>query len=252
MRYCIFFAIPVMAALALSTHTQGQAEADINYECVFNVQFDRQQFPVRYHARLLNAGIASYFDAVRDKTFAMPATDDLSMEPDTLLQVSKHFEADEMLFAAVSFSGKQVLYRDTLHSMTWILTDEKKSIDSLECFQARTRFRGRNYVAWYAPSIPLPNGPWKLGGLPGLIIEAYEENRDLYFLARSVQFRQTDIPLRYQGSISRYPGFPEYVTYLKTTLEKIEGAMAAQEVGNCIDCQTRSKVKLYLWEKVLD
>lgn len=56
----------------------------------------------------------------------------------------------------------------------WSLKDEKRIIGEYECSLAECDFRGRHYYAWYAEDIPLPYGPWKLGGLPGLIVSAYD------------------------------------------------------------------------------
>ena len=45
--------------------------------------------------------------------------------------------------------------------------------------QGQTRFRGRDYVAWYTEEIPLPPmGPYKFGGLPGLITCIYDTQRE--------------------------------------------------------------------------
>ncbi|VXB14206.1 conserved hypothetical protein [Flavobacterium sp. 9AF] len=77
-------------------------------------------------------------------------------------------------------------------SQEWILEEEVKEIGSLLCSKATCKFRGRNYTAWYAPAIPLPYGPWKFNGLPGLIIELYDHNKDVYFsmLQLKIPFNQ--------------------------------------------------------------
>lgn len=36
-----------------------------------------------------------------------------------------------------------------------------------KCKSATAEFRGRKYKVWYTMEIPIPIGPWKLGGLPG-------------------------------------------------------------------------------------
>ena len=48
---------------------------------------------------------------------------------------------------------------------------------------ATSDFRGRRWTAWFATDIPVSDGPWKLGGLPGLILEAYDKGHQYTFTA---------------------------------------------------------------------
>jgi len=242
----------IVALYPLRIQAQGPEGIDIVYDCRFNIQFDQQRLLVPFHARLLSSADYTYFDAVRDKSFELGEGIEYANLPDTLFQVIKSVSKSQMLFASQSLSGKTVYYQDNLHAIEWTLTDDSKRIDQLECFKATARFRGRDYIAWYAPSIPVPNGPWKLGGLPGMIIEAYDVYENLYFLARSIRYRETKDPPYPVADITAYPAFTEYVAYLRSTLDMIQASLAAQGQGDCVDCQTRSKVKLHLWEKVLD
>lgn len=43
------------------------------------------------------------------------------------------------------------------------------------CRKATCSFRGRNYIAWFTPGIPVSNGPWKFSGLPGLIVKIQDD-----------------------------------------------------------------------------
>jgi hypothetical protein len=157
-----------------------------------------------------------------------------------------------MVFGVITLTGKEVMYRDSLHAVQWTLSDEQKSIDSIPCYKAQAYFRGRSYVAWYAPSIPVQEGPWKLSGLPGLVIEAYDEHKDLYFLAKSIRPLGNTPVFTDALNIARCPAFPEYVAVLRNYLDRMKAAMSAGTDPNCLTCQTESQVKLYLWEKVLD
>ena len=61
-------------------------------------------------------------------------------------------------------------YEEDMPSFDWELTDSVINVLGYECHGARCRFRGREWTAFYTEDIPLAEGPWKLHGLPGLII----------------------------------------------------------------------------------
>ncbi len=63
------------------------------------------------------------------------------------------------------------------------MTDSVKNILGYDCFKAIAPYRGRRWTAWFAPEIPVQDGPWKLCGLPGLILEAYDTNHEYSFTA---------------------------------------------------------------------
>lgn len=68
--------------------------------------------------------------------------------------------------------GKPVILDDTTVKLDWQLLNEVKTINNFKCNKAVVNFRGRTFIAWYTTEIPISAGPWKLHGLPGLILEA--------------------------------------------------------------------------------
>ena len=76
-----------------------------------------------------------------------------------------------------------VTYRDTLNAQQWTMTDSTREVLGYTCQQATADFRGRHWTAWFATDIPVSDGPWKLGGLPGLILEAYDKGHQYTFTA---------------------------------------------------------------------
>ncbi|WP_310557213.1 GLPGLI family protein [Flavobacterium sp.] len=73
-------------------------------------------------------------------------------------------------------------------TINWKLLAETKKIGNFECHKAKAFFRGREYTAWYTNEIPVPFGPWKLQGLPGLILEAYDTDEKFYFCMRKLEY----------------------------------------------------------------
>jgi GLPGLI family protein len=94
---------------------------------------------------------------------------------------------------------------DTLPEIEWQLTAETKTIDSLSCQKAIGKFRGRTYIAWYAKEIPVAAGPWKLHGLPGLIVEAEDSLGEVKFI-----FESLHIPVDTEPTIVDYSTLPRY------------------------------------------
>lgn len=61
-------------------------------------------------------------------------------------------------------------YKDTIN-IKWKLTSDTMHILGYNCNKASAVFRGRNYTAWFTPEIPIPLGPYKFFGLPGLVLK---------------------------------------------------------------------------------
>ena len=56
--------------------------------------------------------------------------------------------------------------------IAWTLTDDTLTVSSYLCQQATATFRGVEWRVWYTEEIPSSAGPWRLHGLPGLIVKA--------------------------------------------------------------------------------
>ncbi len=85
---------------------------------------------------------------------------------------------DGFIYTNYTVLKNYLLVKDSLNIYEWELLNERKEILGYNCLKAKTTFRGRTYYAFYTPEIPIPYGPWKFQGLPGLILEVTDsENR---------------------------------------------------------------------------
>jgi GLPGLI family protein len=87
---------------------------------------------------------------------------------------------------------KTFLESDTLPIVHWQLKPDRKIIGGYVCLRAESVVRGRSYVVWYTPDIPVPNGPWKLHGLPGLILEGEDVGRHVIFVFKKLTLYKTN------------------------------------------------------------
>lgn len=88
----------------------------------------------------------------------------------------KHFKNRKIYFRTFRIYQRSFFVEDSLFLMKWKITKESKQILGYKCKSATTTFRGRSYTAFYTEKIPIPDGPWKFGGLPGLILEIYSHD----------------------------------------------------------------------------
>lgn len=79
----------------------------------------------------------------------------------------------------------------------WKIHPETKQVAGYKAQKATTEFAGRNYTAWFTSEIPIPDGPYKFNGLPGLIVKI-ADNKD-HYVFELIQFinLKTPIPFKF-------------------------------------------------------
>ena len=101
-------------------------------------------------------------------------------------------------------------YTEPAPKQQWTLHNETQTVIGYKCQRATCRFRGRDFEAWFAPSIPVKRGPWKFQGLPGLILKVYDKDKLYTFEAIGLETRQYPITR-----------FKQSKEYSRSTREKV-------------------------------
>lgn len=72
-------------------------------------------------------------------------------------------------------------------NLDWKILPDKEKIEKFETQKATLNFAGRNWTAWFAPDIPIHDGPYKFHGLPGLIVKMEDESKTHLFDLKGVE-----------------------------------------------------------------
>lgn len=107
-------------------------------------------------------------------------------KPDGTMYVVKSFANNKLRHYDIAGLEKYV-YEEPMTQWSWNISDSTTVILGYECIMAVTDFHGRKWTVWFAPEIPVKNGPWKFDGLHGLILKAESEGGQYSFIATGIQ-----------------------------------------------------------------
>lgn len=96
-------------------------------------------------------------------------------------------------------AGELGHYTELMEEQNWTVGDSTINILGYECVKAEMDYHGRHWTAWFSPEIPLQDGPWKLCGLPGLILAAEADNGKYKFEATGLETIDQPFPKKIYG-----------------------------------------------------
>lgn len=91
-----------------------------------------------------------------------------------------HF-ADAAFQQIYRTQGAHYLLDENFPAIEWEIGQETKQIGGYAAQQAIGNFGGREYLVWFTTELPFHGGPWKLQGLPGLLLEAESLDGEVRF-----------------------------------------------------------------------
>lgn len=76
----------------------------------------------------------------------------------------------------------------------WFYVDTMANILGKNCSLATGHFRGREYKVWFDKEVPISVGPWKLMGIPGLLVYAHDERHEITFRLKKLSITEETTP----------------------------------------------------------
>jgi hypothetical protein len=139
--------------------------------------------------------------------------------------VLKDFERKQLDFMGTLLNNNK--YTEPLPAFKWQMSEEKKTIGEHQCQKATCTFAGRIYEAWFAPDIPINDGPWKFYGLPGLILEVYDTQHhyEFQFLGMRPCAGKIEIPVEDYTKTTK----KEYLRVKQMSIDDPESALQLWE-----------------------
>jgi len=124
----------------------------------------------------------------------------------------------------------KVVIRGELEKPKWtILSDSTKQIENYTCQMAKGFVRGRNYTVWFTPDIPVLAGPWKLWGLPGLIMSAQSD--DGFWTITLTSLKPTDLAPK-KPAIAKTITPAEFKAQFGDVINKLKRRIASLDLGS--------------------
>ena len=179
----------MLAPLMVYTQTILKPNAKVTYKIKLNLEESSLGL---YEGTLVYDADQSIFiwNKSRDQFLDSYANKKIYIENNTMLGEINHVNyRDKTLtsLAKVDCVEERYLVAEELPQLEWNITKETRKILGYKATKATTFFRGRDYEAWFAVQIPFRMGPWKLQGLPGLILEVYDTDMKVLFTIDKIE-----------------------------------------------------------------
>ena len=109
--------------------------------------------------------------------------------------VYKHLPAMNELTYTDEIFRYLYYYEQEFPAIDWQMQDADSVVCGYSCSKAVGEWRGRTWTVWYSMDIPIDDGPWKLQGLPGLILHAEDAQGDFIFTCVGIEEKRAPIIL---------------------------------------------------------
>lgn len=93
--------------------------------------------------------------------------------------------------------GRDIYVYEEDRPLNWKMSSETTKIGEYKVQKATTDFAGRKWTAWFTTDLPYQDGPYKFGGLPGLIVKV-EDDKGEYSFDLMKNYKIAEIPAQNQ------------------------------------------------------
>ena len=177
-------------------NAQVKYEMEITYSASYGIKKvtkklgeDLQQLQIAADGR------SRYYSIWSERNdFVMDSLANAGIDPMTMIQERKRLGVhtgqayqiyknipDKNKLTYVDKFFEELYYVEDIPKINWQMEEGDTIIAEYPCQKATGFWRGHKWTVWFTMDIPVSEGPWKLGGLPGLIMKASENSEHYSF-----------------------------------------------------------------------
>ncbi len=139
----------------------------------------------------------SLYDRVTAEFLYSGITPNVSLKYELNFGIYKDLTKEE-IYEIQNISSKNFMFKINLNKQIWNIGSDTKKIHNYNCKKATIKLGGRLWEAWFTDEIPINDGPYKFFGLPGLILEIYDNQKNYHFLAIGISKQNENFKLSSQ------------------------------------------------------
>jgi GLPGLI family protein len=196
MKKRLLLAVGLLAAIiGAEAQKPDTAWLMIHYKFTHVMDTTNRAYDLRENSVLLVGKSASvyrsYDGLLADQQFKKAYAEAVASSPDGQPRIGRRgagsraqyyqYPAEQKLITKDALMVNEYLIEGPMPVINWKISDDTATFDGLHCQKATCHFRGRDYIVWFCPDLPVHTGPWKLNGLPGVIVDAHDTKNEVVF-----------------------------------------------------------------------
>lgn len=194
-RFISSATVLVLLALTVKAQKPDTAQVLVHYKFTHVRDTTNRAHPytenmVLYVGKTASA-YKSYDRIAADEQFKKAYAQAVASSPDGRININRkgvgssdqyyQYPNEQKLFVINNLLMNSYRIEEPMPAIDWKISSDTTTFGGLHCQKATTHFKGRDYIVWFAPDLPVRTGPWKLSGLPGVILDAHDTKNEVIF-----------------------------------------------------------------------
>jgi GLPGLI family protein len=218
-RLILFGVWLIILTLNAAAQHPDKAQVVVHYKFIYVKDTNNRARPYTENMALYVGKSASvyrsYENVLEDMRYQKEFEEQLAKSPNGYVRVDHHytgslteyyqFPNEQKFFIKDVLFTNSYLVEDPIPVISWKISGDIATFGELHCQKATGRFKGRDFTVWFCPDLPMHSGPWKLNGLPGVIVDAHDAKNEVIFKFDGVEKVSVAAPKNVVGPNGKKP-----------------------------------------------